>query len=283
MRSEIVLDDLLDDLFEEKSPPAEEKPKEPQPDAGEIPDYEPASAVIFDIETGAMPWEQLKEFWSPPPKPGVFDEKAVKLGNTKDPAKVKAKIEEARTKHTQEIADWQKNSDEDQKEFMSKAALSPVTGQVLAIGLFVPECGGRVMGDQMTEEVLLDDFWRYFERCRLTGTKLIGFNSHRFDLPFLIRRSWALGVRVPSGLLVQGRFWANCFIDLMQVWSCGAYGDSIKLDTLAQHLGCTRKNGDGAMFAALWRDPKTKEQAKQYLLNDVKMTYEVAVRMGVIL
>jgi hypothetical protein len=38
--------------------------------------------------------------------------------------------------------------------------------------------------------------------------QLVGFNINAFDLPFLFRRSWALGIAVPFGLR-KGRYWSN--------------------------------------------------------------------------
>ena len=63
---------------------------------------------IFDIETGPLPRAELKEL-EPEFEAG---------GNVKDPIKVKLAIEKKR-------AEW-----------YNKAALSPITGEILAIGIF---------------------------------------------------------------------------------------------------------------------------------------------------
>jgi DNA polymerase III epsilon subunit-like protein len=46
----------------------------------------------------------------------------------------------------------------------------------------------------VTEEVALTQFWQYFAIC---DGRSIGFNHVSFDLPFLVRRSFDLGVRPP--------------------------------------------------------------------------------------
>ena len=58
--------------------------------------------LVFDIETGPLPDDVLKERVPPfdePPRPGKFDPVTVKLGNLKDEDKIKAKIEAAKKAH----------------------------------------------------------------------------------------------------------------------------------------------------------------------------------------
>ena len=134
---------------------------------------------VFDIETGPLPMAELTAMLPP------FDPSEVKVGNLKDPEKVAEKIAQAREEH--------------RANFFNKAALDPLTGRVLAIGVL----------DTLTEEAevlavpeearMLEWFWA---RCKGEMGRIetmIGFNSNLFDLPFLIRRSWRLGVQIPLG------------------------------------------------------------------------------------
>jgi hypothetical protein len=69
----------------------------------------------------------------------------------------------------------------------------------------------------------------------------------------------------------------------MQVWGCGNYREMISLADVAKFLGTPhQKIGDGADFAALFLNPETRKQALEYLENDLRVTWDVAERMGVL-
>lgn len=211
--------------------------------------------IIFDIETGPLPDEQILP---------LFDVDGVKFGNTKDEAKRAAIVEAAKAK------------------FVERAALDPLTGQVVAIGYHAAEAEPVVIGvgwSVKTEADVLAHFWETFAYCSKAKRPLAGWNTHGFDLPFLVRRSWINDVAVPQGLLERGRYWHETFVDLMQIFSCGKYGDFVSLHRACQAFGLAGKNGSGADFHRLWTEDRDKAIA--YLLNDVKQTYEVAARMGV--
>ena len=195
--------------------------------------------TIFDIETGPAPDTELAlvkpQFKAP--------------ANYKDPAKIADAIAIAE-------ADWKE-----------KAALSPVTGRVLCIGM----ADGILEGG---EPGIISAFWNSWRH----GGLFIGWNCKGFDLPFLIRRSWALGVKIPSDLF-EGRYFNSRVVDLMEKWACGNYGERESLDTAARTLGVGQKNGSGADFARLWREDKPK--AIEYLQNDLRITAAIAERMGV--
>lgn len=201
---------------------------------------------IVDIETG--PADAIDQFAPEIEAPS----------NYKDPAKIEAyKAEKLR-------------------EWKDSAALSAITGKVLAIGLryqgeFIP-----LIGDEAT---VIKEFWQRVTRNGAFIADLIGFNNASFDIPFLVRRSWKLGVDVPS-TLVNGRYLNSRIIDLMQVWKCGDYQASVSLDKLARYLGVGEKSGSGAEFAALLATDKPK--AIEYLANDLLLTEKCALRLGVV-
>lgn len=243
--------------------------------------------VVFDIETGPRPWEEIEVFYEPPQHPGEFDEASVKYGNTKDKAKRAEKLAEAKEKHAALVAKWEGGNEEAKAKFLSEAALSPITGQVLAIG-YADEGDARgeaieIDTDSNGEEMLLAGFWGRFGSLKASG-KLIGFNSSGFDLPFLVRRSWLLGVEVPGDVIRDCRYWHRCFVDLMQVWGCGIYGERIKLDRVALFFGGPRKTEgiSGADFSRLYLgSEEERKQAINYLADDLRATVGVAIRMGV--
>jgi len=203
------------------------------------------SAIVFDIETGPRSRAELSEI-AP-----TFEAPA----NWKDPEKIRACIAEKE-------ADW-----------FQSAALSAVTGRVLAIGYLdaaTEELGFFATGDEAAD---LAAFWRLVAPAGYLPAPIVGFNSNRFDLPFLIRRSWRLGVPVPSAF-TRGRFLPSECVDILDTWKCGVREDSISLDTLARYLGVGRKTGSGADFAGLWAtDPSG---ALACLANDLRLTRRCA-------
>ncbi|MBA4150303.1 MAG: ribonuclease H-like domain-containing protein [Verrucomicrobia bacterium] len=213
--------------------------------------------IFFDIETGALPESELGTLLPP------FDPAEVKTGNIKDPEKIAAKIAEAELNH--------------KRDFTGKAALDPLTGRVVAIGLIDADTGEfRVIGHD-DEAQTLREFW---DACRGEMgriNQMIGFNTFQFDLPFLIRRSWKHRVAIPFGIR-RGRYWANELIDLREGWQLGDRMVRGSLDAIAKHLGVGAKNGEGKEFAALWQSDRAK--AMEYLRNDLELTAKVAEVLG---
>ena len=220
--------------------------------------------IVFDIETGPLPDEQLS------PLIPEFDPSEIKCGNLKDPEKIAAKIAEAKELHEQ--------------EFVSKAALSAITGRVLAVGYQSIENGRVVIDDGKGEErTLLTNFWQRYEKCRGERRRMVGHNCLSFDVPFMMRRSWTLDVAVPATVLDKGRWLdTSVFGDTMSLWAAGGR-DFVKLDLLARAFGVGAKTDGvgGGDFHKLWHGTEQeKSKAIEYLKNDLEITARVAVKMG---
>ena len=212
-------------------------------------------------------------------------EAAVKYGNTKDPAKRAEKLAEIKAAYEKTLADEGATREAHKAEFIDRAALSALTCQIVAIGL-KSEKGCKILAGDEVE--IIKAFWKLYGNAVAQKRRMIGHNILGFDLPVLVRRSYILGIDVPPGLLVNGRFWSDTFCDTMQVWGCGSR-DFIGLDVLSRVLGGPGKpDGDGACtgatFAALYLsgDLEKKKQAEQYLLNDLAMPWHVAEKMGLL-
>jgi len=204
--------------------------------------------AVFDIETGPRPVGEIIDLAPEVKAPA----------NYKDKAKIDASIEE-------QLSDW-----------LDRAALSAVTGQVLAVGWW--QEGETTIIAGADESDTLTQTWARMEDAVRGGRTIVGFNSNRFDIPFLTRRSWALGVNIPDGIYgARGYVNQIAFMDLMDEWACGDRQSSIRLDTLARFLGVGEKNGTGAAFAELWEIDRPK--ALEYLRNDILITARVAARL----
>ena len=209
-------------------------------------------AIYFDIETAPLESQKLNALMP------VFKARA----NIKDPEKIEADIRE-------KIA-----------EFIANAALGASTGRVLAVG-FARRNEGDVEFIEGEEEQILSNFWRLITDERgVILEDVIGFNSNSFDVPFLIRRSFILGVKIPA---TATSIWRNktylnsSFKDVMDVWACGTR-EMVSLDHLSKALGIGSKNGDGALFYKLYA--QDRPAALEYLKNDVELTRACALRLG---
>ena len=219
-------------------------PKNPNPPAVVDVDYYNLKPIFFDIETEAL---SLKELQDDLP---VFEAPAT----WKDPTKIAAHVEKKR------------------QEYVEKAALSPLTGRVLAIGILTEGEKGIFEG---SEENILTEFWRYFRHN--SEAQWVGHNTHSFDWPFLIKRSWKLNITAPSGIR-DGRWFRKNLRDTMEMFTGGGYGERISLDRLARFLGCGSKGGQsGKFFSELWHNDH--KAALEYLYNDLEMTRGVFERM----
>lgn len=192
--------------------------------------------AVFDIETGPLPDDQLI-------KPDFHAPK-----NYIDPAKIAAYIQEC------------------QRKYMEGLALSPLSGQVLVIGILDNDGFRAITG---TEKEILGQFWRYAESVVIGSGQLVGFDSNRFDLPFLFRRSWYHHMK-PSPILRAGRYWSPHCVDVREMWQLGNREAEGNLDMVSRFLGGKGKTGDGAEFAGLWAEDK--EKALEYLHNDLEQT-----------
>jgi hypothetical protein len=200
--------------------------------------------TYWDIETEALPISEIQKFM-PTEWP---------LGNLKDPVKIEqTKIEK-------------------REAWLEKAALSPLTASVLAIGI-KDDAGFKILeGDEVD---ILTEFWALWKDHKRT---FIGFNTHGFDFPFLVKRSWCWNIDI--GFTLPDKLWSlRNSIDLMARWSFGDREERISLANLAEFLGLPPKTGSGKDFAPLWHT--NKEAAIEYLQLDVELLEMAAKRMGV--
>jgi DNA polymerase elongation subunit (family B) len=231
--------------------------------------------VIYDIETeGSTTIEFLREIYPPYPD---FNPTAIKVGNLKTESEKDAKVELARQAHAdQERQHW--------ADKLDKAALNAETGRVVTIGYLRADAPDEdaVLDDADFDEVrLLRRFWNSYKRVYRERGRFVGWNSNGFDLPYLVKRSWILGVEVPS-TIYKGKWISDTWLDLMAVWTCHGFKQWTKLDVCARVLGLGNKTDQecsGAEFARWYRDPKLHDQAVNYGKLDLTLTRAIYLRM----
>jgi hypothetical protein len=208
--------------------------------------------LIYDLECTSKPESELESLMPEFQASGVL----------KDPAKILADIAAKKQK-------W-----------LDDAALSAITGTLLCIGISESGNSGVIHG---TEEAILREFWDHCSSMKEESAGaciFVGYNSHSFDLPWLIRKSWLLGVPVPSWIR-RGRYFSDLWTDLREVWQCGDRQESTGgLSGLARAFGLGDKLGSGKHFGKLWAEDR--EAAIAYVMKDIQITEQLALRMGVI-
>lgn len=219
--------------------------------------------LAFDIETGPLPDNELMQIAD------KFDAKEVKTGNIKDPEKIAEKIKNEEAKHFDNIK--------------KTAALKAQLARILAIG-FLWENEDQeleylyLMADQMEERDILKVAWKTLMEKKEKHFVLAGHYIKGFDLPFMMRRSFKLGVKIP--LLLQptrNRYWPTCFFDTAEVWSLNETQSRIKLDDLCKFLKIPGKIGTGDKFAELLKE--SPKEAQEYLFRDLECSKAVAEKL----
>lgn len=249
---------------------------------------------LFDIETKPRP-DLVQRFFRPLPP---FEPDAVKYGNTKDPAKRSEIL-------TKAVADYGQDAEDHRRNAYDRAALDPLTAQVIAIGLADSQPGSDeviVLGDE-DESGLLNSFWVFFCSHALAVENFVFWSGNasateNFDVDMLIRRSWLLGVKVPQ-LVFNGRYFSNRLVDATGRYLLNAKAGYCGLSRAADELGLytpesglrPKKDDDpvrGENFWQWWEgnapgsslSPADQRQvAKGYLVNDVLTLKAIVTRI----
>ena len=192
-----------------------------------------------------------------------FSRSDVKLGNLRDTIKIEAKLAEA------------------EDEFLDKAALSPITGKVLAVGL-TDGAVHEVLTYESEKEIITETLERIGSQL-MQQRPVVGWNIIKFDFPFLFKRAMMLGVPWPQHIWDLKKGYAHSqIIDLMRYWNMGDWKEMTKMDTVNRFLcGFGKPSGvTGADFARLFNGtPEEREKAIDYALNDVKILDSLTRRM----
>lgn len=201
--------------------------------------------MFVDIETGA-------------------DEAAIKLldaptapKNIKDPVKIEAAIAE-------KLADT-----------IEHAPLNRDIGKILAIGYAIGRDGSvmtNIVSKKNTEKSVLQDFWMQFA---IVHGRAAGYNILGFDFPFILRRSFALGVK-PSIIPHLSKYRTEPITDLMMILCDWNYLEAKKFKWICKRYGIKleAEGVDGSMVKDM-----SPEEIHVYLHSEVAATRELYYRM----
>lgn len=176
--------------------------------------------------------------------------------------------------------------DDERQKIKESLAFNPLTGEIVAIGMFNPETGRGIMhyrgGEKdsdfvedniefkvSSEKEMLINFWEDIKRYK----QVITFNGRTFDGPFLHLRSAILAVK-PSRNLVPYRYDYKLHCDLLDQLSYYGASRRFSLDFYTKRFGIRspKEEGiDGSMVGEMFRAGRQKEIA-QYCARDIKAT-----------
>lgn len=226
-------------------------------------------ALVFDIETVGEEWDALDET-----------------------------TQHNLAWYVQESSRDEKELAYEMKELQEGLGLSPLTGFIVAIGVYdieqekgavyysAPDLAfaereeGGIRYVPMTEKEMLEQFWKVAAVC----TEFVSFNGRGFDAPFLAIRSMVHGV-VPTKDLLSNRYLSlqrGCaHIDLMdQLTFYGAARFKKSLHLFCRALGIESPKAGGTTgddVATLYREQKYEDIAR-YNAGDLRATAALYVR-----
>lgn len=218
--------------------------------------------IFFDIETKPRP-DLVEKFTEPYPD---FNPDEVKYGNTKDEEKRIAIRLEAERKHIHEERVYWANA-------RDRAALNPLTGEVLAIGTLEDynEGGGTnpVHVIEGSERDVLCDFWTKFaEEVSQSFVFWSGNGSQvdNFDIDFLVRRTWYNGLKVPAAVF-RGRYFSDRIVDATSRYVLNRRDAYCSLTNAANQLGLYERHA-GHIFPKTHLDKVKGENFHEFFTSD---------------
>jgi DNA polymerase elongation subunit (family B) len=197
---------------------------------------------------------------------------------------------ESYDKKSQEYLLKYAETEEEKEDIIKRLALYPLTGEIVAIGMFNPETDkGYVLfqneksGEEKFEEngvvyesgmekEILEKFWEWVKNY----DQIITFNGRAFDVPFLLIRSAINKIR-PSKNLMGYRFDYKSHCDLLEQLTFYGITRKFNLDFYAKSFGIksSKDEGiDGSMVGDLYKQKKYKEIAR-YCARDIFTTKEL--------
>jgi hypothetical protein len=165
--------------------------------------------------------------------------------------------------------------------------IDPCFARVAAIGVKFRNADGEeeeVVFDDEDETSLLALFSNYVRSRGNNKVLFVGFNSLDFDVPFTLARYAVLGLQPPTPAFCnQVRYKTYPHYDVMQVFgSWGKFKPSLAL--LAHTFDLPNpKEILGDKSTMKFMESATPEQIREYVLGDVRTTYQLYNRISQVL
>ena len=169
--------------------------------------------------------------------------------------------------------------------WMSKSSLHPEFGKIVCIsfGVFTPEGVEKMMSFYGEDEKdILEKTNKVLANSRSKSYKLAGQNIKNFDIPYLGKRMIINGI-TPDPIIQtwNKKPWETSFLDLAEIFSFGAWGQTFSsLDLISHVLGVptSKDNMEGSqVHEYYWKGEA--EAIKDYCEQDVMCTMNCFKRL----
>jgi DNA polymerase elongation subunit (family B) len=228
--------------------------------------------LFFDIETVSQ-YETLDEM--PKPKLKVWDSyrESFKKKVTDESKLVIVKTVEDTKKNIKEI-------------YRQTAAFYPEFGKVVCISMGFVTKKGDIKYETFNGEdelEILTEFRKVLNKIKSMGFELCGHSIKNFDLPFLSKRFFIHGLKLPSIFpTYDTKPWDMKVIDTKDIWTMGNSWSIGSLDLVCDSLEIeSPKNGDisgdniGEKFWA-----GNHDEIKDYCQRDVKAVIDMITKLN---
>ena len=170
--------------------------------------------------------------------------------------------------------------------WISKSALHPEFGKIVCASFGLYENGlERVIsfyGDD--EKDILLKINKILANTRTKGLRLGGQNIKNFDIPYIGKRMLIHGIVPDSSIQLWGKKpWEVNFLDLAEVFSFGAWGQTFtSLDLISHVLGIpgSKDNMDGSQVHSYFWNELEYDKIKDYCEEDVICTMKCLDRIS---
>jgi 3'-5' exonuclease len=198
---------------------------------------------------------------------------------------------ESLDKSSQEALLKNAQTEEERQTIKDSLSLSPLTGQIVAIGMVDYETDDGIVFFQSangkdkdfiennnkyvvcTEKEIIEKFWQVVKKYN----QIVTYNGRGFDCPFIMIRS-AVHKCKPTRDIMPYRFDMKSHIDLYdQMTFYGSMRKGFSLHLVSQALGVKSPKEEGvsgAMVGDLFKQDKAIDIAR-YCLRDVRATKQV--------
>lgn len=161
------------------------------------------------------------------------------------------------------------------QDIIDHAPLDNDYGKITAIGYAVGRNGSiitNLVSKKNTEKMVLQDFWLQYA---IVHGRCAGYNIMNFDLPFILKRSFDLGVR-PSMLPNLAKYRSDPTTDLFMLLCSWDYTKGHKFKFVCKRYGIKveAEGMDGSQVKDM-----TPEELRIYLHSDISATRELYYRM----
>jgi DNA polymerase elongation subunit (family B) len=163
--------------------------------------------------------------------------------------------------------------------WISKSSLHPEFGRVVCVsfGILTSDGTERITSFYgENEKEILEKSNKILENSRAKGFKIAGQNIKNFDIPFLGKRM-LINKIIPDPIIRawNKKPWETSFVDLAEIFSFGAWGQTFSsLDLISHVLGVPTSKDmmDGSKVHENYWKNRAFEEIKDYCEQDVVCT-----------